>query len=132
MRLFTIGQTYTRRAIQDCLGVPSNKRGGDWNTGYTEYGDAFYLFCNIGIPGRTGHDYGDAWHGQKLAWSGKTGARIGQPRIKRMISGDYPVLVFWRTSDRDEFTFAGRAVVGDVLDENPVRIIWQFPNEDDE
>src|SRR4051812_19234399 len=119
MNVFTVGETYTRRKIQEALEVPQNKRGGDWNTGDTEYAGAFYLFCNIGVPGRTGHDYGDAWDGEKLVWFGKTGAHMAQPRIKRLLSGDYPVLIFWRESDRDGFTFAGKAVVEEVLDETP-------------
>jgi hypothetical protein len=129
MDSFQVGHKYSRRAIEDLLDVPKDKRGGDWNTGYTEYEEAFYLFCNVGTPGRTGHDYGDAWQGAALMWSGKTGAHLGQPRIKRLISGQFPVFLFWRANDRDEFTFAGRATAKDVLDETPVRIVWSFPEK---
>jgi 5-methylcytosine-specific restriction protein A len=129
MGTFEVGKKYSRRAIQESLGVPKAKRGGDWNTGYTEYDGAFYLFCNVGTPGRTGHDYGDMWRGAELVWSGKTGAHLDQRRVKRLISGEFPVFVFWRTGDRDDFTFAGKAAAKDVLDETPVKVVWTFPEK---
>ncbi|GEM_PF-5391746 len=32
---------------------PENERGGDWLNGYHRHGEDYYIFCNVGVPGRT-------------------------------------------------------------------------------
>ncbi|GKR04431.1 hypothetical protein KAM472_41740 [Aeromonas caviae] len=66
--MYTIGSTYTRNDIYEILGLPENERGGDWLNGYHRHGEDYYIFCNIGVPGRTGHDYDNHWEGEKLIW----------------------------------------------------------------
>jgi len=53
--MFNVGATYTKKQIYAILDVPDGKRGGIWDTGYAQFEGNFYLFANIGIPGRTGH-----------------------------------------------------------------------------
>jgi hypothetical protein len=54
--MFQVGEKYTRAEVQDALNVPEDRRGGDWDTGYTSYDGQIYVFCNVGTAGRTGHD----------------------------------------------------------------------------
>ncbi|WP_199770353.1 HNH endonuclease [Aeromonas sp. ASNIH3] len=129
--MYTIGSTYTRNDIYEILGLPENERGGDWLNGYHRHGEDYYIFCNVGVPGRTGHDYDNHWEGEKLIWYGKTKSHFGQQTIKNLISGSYRVFVFYRSEDRASFSFAG---VGHPIPhsaiERPARIDWAFGSEE--
>lgn len=125
--MFKIGDLYTREDVAELIGYPEEKRrGGNWMTGGTKFGDAFYIFANIGLPGRTGHDYPNRWDGKELILTGRTGSRLGQSIIDSMISGAFPVHIFWRGADRAPFTYAGNAHAAAVRDTTPVEIIWGF------
>ncbi len=80
-------------------------------TGYHRHGDDWFLFINLGIPGRDGHDYDDHFDGEDLVWYGKTTSNLMQPSIQSMIKisrdGTGRVLVFARRKDRAPFVFAG-------------------------
>lgn len=125
--IFEAGQTYRRDRVQDLASVPVERRDGDWNTGYTEFEGEFYIFCTVGAPARTGHDYNNHWIGEELAWEAKTGTHLGQPRMARMASGEATIHVFWRTnSDNPSFTYAGRARVLGFENHTPVRFRFGF------
>jgi len=122
---FQVGSTYTRDQIKAALGEPVG-RGGDWDTGYHRRGATVFVFVTIGMPARTGHDYGDRWLADgTLEWFGKTQARAGQPLIDFMTGDQSTVLLFVREHDRDPFTFEGRVRAQNVFDEEPVRVIWR-------
>lgn len=126
---FTIGEHYSREEVAEVIGLPANLReGGTWMTGYSEWQGSAYVFTNVGIAGRTGHDYANRWVGKELIWFGKTISRRGQPQIDRMISNTIPVHVFWRGKDRAPFTYAGNATAVEASGDKPVQVIWAFPN----
>lgn len=54
MSPFKVGDQYTRKDILSSLSI-EDPGGGTWYTGYTSHEDDWYIFCGIGIPGRTGH-----------------------------------------------------------------------------
>ncbi|MBY3110112.1 DUF3427 domain-containing protein [Rhizobium laguerreae] len=120
------GDLLTRSDIQDRLGVPSDRRGGDWSTGYTRYENEFFVFANVDAAGRTGHDYENRWENDGLIWFAKTRTSLQQQQIKDLISGVYPVHVFYRSGDRQPFVYAGRATPVDIRDQTPVRVTWTF------
>lgn len=124
---FIVGQPYTRAQIAEAIGLPTEKhRGGNWATGYDKWNGEYFVFCNIGIAGRSGHDYANRWDGKTLFWLAKNGTRLGQPVIEEMIAGSAPVHVFWRAQDRAAFTYAGMAAATDVYDQSPVAVVWAF------
>lgn len=123
---FEIGETYTRADVQDALNVPEDRRGGDWDTGYTTFNDETFIFCNIGSSGRTGHDYKNAWAGDELVWYAKTGSKIEHPSIQRIVSEGIPVHIFHRSADRAPFTYAGVGTPVDVTATTPVLVRWSF------
>lgn len=124
---FEIAELYTRDQIAEKIGLPpERRRGGNWSTGYDTWQDEHFIFCNVGIAGRTGHDYPNEWLDKSLIWSGKTSSRQEQPLIRRMISGAEPVHVFWRGRDRSPFTYAGTATADEVRGGSPVQVVWTF------
>jgi putative restriction endonuclease len=92
---FVVGERYTRDQVRAAAGLRP-MAGGDWATGYARVGNEVFVFCNIGVAGRTGHDYPNRWVDDALDWFGKTGSSINQPMINGMIAGALTTHVFWR------------------------------------
>lgn len=122
---FVQGADYTRQSVLEIVGVPSHT-GGDWFTGYHEHEGDFFVFCGVGSPGRTGHDYGNHFDGDELVWYGKTTSRLNTPRMQRMVDPGTRVYIFFREGDRDPFTFAGMGTPVNVTDTTPVQVRWQL------
>jgi len=123
---FRVGLTYTKSEIYRLCAVPPDKQRGAWDTGYTSYEGSWFIFCNVGVPGRTGHDYDNRFQGDDLIWYGKTGSHDKQPSIQAMLGPATPVLVFYRDDDRAAFTFAGCARALSHGGADPVEIVWSF------
>ncbi len=123
---FVVGELYTRDQIAERIAMPIERRGGAWDTGYDEWQGEAFLFTNVGVAGRTGHDYGNRFEGKDLIWFGKTRAKRGQPQIDRLISNEVPVHVFWRGQDRSPFTYAGVGEAVEATGDVPVKVVWTF------
>jgi 5-methylcytosine-specific restriction enzyme A len=80
------------------------------------------------VAGRTGHDYPNRWDGDDLIWYGTTGSKLEHPSIQYMISGQGKVFVFFRSSDRNPFQYAGLGSVKETTASVPVEIAWEFNN----
>lgn len=128
---FRVGSPYHRKDVFRVIGVPNEPTGGNWFTGYTAHGDDWFIFCGVGTGGRTGHDYGNHFDGDRLVWFAKTSTNIQQASIQKLINPDGNVYVFFREEDRDPFTFAGLGKAVQVFDQTPVKIVWSFHPGDD-
>jgi 5-methylcytosine-specific restriction protein A len=127
--MFILGSQYTKKDLYAILNVPHRKQGGNWNTGYHRYGNDFYLFCNIGVAGRTGHDYNNRWEGNNLVWYGKSQTTIHQTTIKHLISGNFSIYIFTRTNSDNPFTFEGRGLMLSYRESVPVEITWALKRQ---
>lgn len=127
-RQFEVGAQYTRLDLFRILGVPTLK-GGNWYTGYNAHGADWFIFCGVGAPGRTGHDYQNHFLGKELVWYGKTGSKLHQPSIRSLIKPGARVHVFYRQDDRSPFTYAGLARPIRTTDVSPVEVVWSFSAE---
>jgi hypothetical protein len=123
---FEVGKAYTKEDIYRIFEVSAARRGGNWNTGYTKYDGYWFIFSNIGTPGRTGHDYGDQLANGQLSWFGKTKSHIGQDSIVDMVSETSVVFVFYRRESRSPYTFAGVGKAREIRDRRPVEIEWEI------
>lgn len=121
---FKVGELYLRSKVAEIVGDMNYAGGGSWDTGYIKYNGEFLIFCNIGVAGRTGHDYDNRWHDGRLFWLAKNGTRLDQPQIQELLSGKMPVHIFWRGKDRSPFTYAGLAVAEAAEDTSPVQVTW--------
>lgn len=126
--MFIINDTYNKKEIYKALNVPQERQKGAWNTGYLQYEGDYFIFANIGIPGRTGHDYSNYWDGDLLCWEGKPDTHVNMPSIQNLINGraGQRNFIFTRTKDLDPFTFEGLGEVQDYYGERPVKIRWNF------
>lgn len=126
---FRVGEQYARRDIYRILNVPEDEQRGDWDTGYHLHGDTFFVFCNVGVAGRTGHDYSNGFDGDELVWWAKNNRRLGQDQMAQLLERGREVLIFWRSNSGAPFHFAGTGWANDVKDAangQPVFVRWVF------
>lgn len=121
-----VGHAYTKNDLYRLLQVPAEKQRGQWDTGYARYDGQYFIFCGIGTPGRTGHDYGNRWIGDRLEWKAKAGTRVDHQSVRQLLDGSHVVHVFTRTDDRAPFTYQGVASPDEVLNTTPVTVLWRF------
>ncbi|WP_440534249.1 HNH endonuclease [Variovorax sp. YR566] len=126
--MFVIDQQYTRAAIRQLLGVEGT-RGGKWDTGHARHDGEHFIFCNIDIAGRTGHNYNNFFEGEELVWHPREGAKLTHPAFGDLVSGTAPVHVFFRLADHDPFTYAGVGSAVSVQDTIPIEVRWGFPDK---
>jgi Domain of unknown function (DUF3427)/HNH endonuclease len=124
--MFKQGVNYTKSDIYRTMNVPEESQKGAWDTGYRRYKNDIFVFANIGVAGRTGHNYDNHWEGSDLVWYGKTTSHINQPLIQQMVKGEGKVYIFTRFDDRQPFTFQGEASVKSTEDISPVKITWSL------
>ena len=55
--MFKRGSEYTRDEIAKIVRPVNPPRGGDWTTGYARIENNLFGFMNIGVAGRTDHDF---------------------------------------------------------------------------
>lgn len=123
---FTVGGSYHRKDVFRIIGLPAEPTGGNWFTGYAAHGDDWFIFCGVGTGGRTGHDYGNHFDGDRLVWFAKTNTNVSHASIQKLVNPDGKVYIFFREGDRDAFTFAGLGKAVEVFDQSPVKIVWSF------
>lgn len=123
---FTYGAQYGRREVKAAVVGVAGTKGGPWDTGYAEHDGVFFIFCNIGSAGRTGHDYDNYFDGDDLIWRGRTGSTQDQPFIRRLTTEGTEVHVFWRDNERAPFTYGGRGRALKVTADVPVMVRWEL------
>lgn len=123
---FVLAKQYSRSDVFKVLNLDPEPTGGPWFTGYAEHDGNCFIFCNVGAPGRTGHDYGNQFDGDRLVWFGKGPSKLGHSSIQRLLEPESRLYIFYRLADRDLFTFAGVARPHKVFDTTPVKVVWDF------
>ena len=76
---FKVGKKYSREDVgYVCYPKEGRPKGGDWDTGYVRFNNNLIIFMNIGIPGRTGHDFPNDFNLETRIHSEDRCHRIGQ------------------------------------------------------
>ena len=108
---FCTGSTYTRNDIHTLyFGGPVPKTGtGLWTTGYVGIEDELIVFMNMGVPGRTGHDFPNSYdeEANTVEWFGKPNTNSKQPTFTKLIRGELTPHFFARWDNNDPFTYLG-------------------------
>lgn len=126
--MFSIGETYSKNELYKIMNVPLERRKGAWDTGYRVWEGNIFIFSNVGIPGRTGHNYNNYWDGELFVWEAKTNSNINQPLIKKMLAPlpQQENYLFTRINDMDPFTFEGSVRAKEYKNNVPVVIVWEL------
>ncbi len=119
--MFKRGVTYTRDEIARIVRPNNPPRRGNWSTGYSRIGNKLIVFMNIGITGRTGHDYENFYHqeSQTLIWFSKRGAHSTHPLFQLLLTGRLTPYFFARWVQRSPFTFLGTGSIVHFDDDYP-------------
>jgi len=131
MHNFLVDHEYTRKDVYRIVGVSEDTKGGNWDTGYNKYLNDYYIFTNVGVPGRTGHDYGNRFEGNNLIWYAKSHTKINNPQIQDLLNPPGYIYLFYRTDNSKPFVFAGTVRSIDFQDATPVQITWKILNDFD-
>jgi 5-methylcytosine-specific restriction protein A len=84
--------------------------GGTWATGYTREGNEILAFMNIGVAGKTGHDYANSYNKEtrEVTWFGKNKSHSKQPTFVKLLNGTYKLHLFARWNSKNvQFTYLG-------------------------
>ena len=114
--MFKIGSPYSRKDVGwVVLPKQGRPKGGNWDTGYVPVGDKLIVFMNMGVPGKTGHNYSNSYDDEKkeITWYGKTKSHSGQDFFKKICSGELTPYYFARWDTKDpNFVYLG---IGEIL-----------------
>lgn len=127
MAEFKRGSNYTRAQVfasyRPKEALPT---GGNLFTGYMAFAgptdvsdtDDLVVFMNIGVPGRTKHDFDNEYDPSTglITWFGKPNSHSQQPILRKLIDGELKPKFFARWDTRDPFTFLGTGQVLTVED----------------
>lgn len=124
---FIVGDKYTRRQVQQTVGL-TPARGGPWDTGYVRHGGEWFLFPTVGGPSASGFDYHNHWVDEGLHWSAKKGAHAAQPSMRQMLANDAVVHLFAREGPRESFEYFGVVTPARTLPgATALEVIWRLP-----
>ena len=111
---FKVGKKYSREDVgYVCYPKEGRPKGGDWDTGYVRFNNNLIIFMNIGIPGRTGHDFPNDFNPEtnEITWFGKPNSHANQPTFKKLLSGELIPHFFARWKIGNKFTYLGKGKI---------------------
>jgi len=131
MEPLTVGKEYTRKDIRKIFNIPGEK-GGNFDTGYSEYDGRYFIFSTIDSPGRTGHDYANKWIGYELEWYSKNNHSLSSNAVQRLINaGDSRYIFTRKDSASISFIYQGHGTVKELFNQKPAKVIWDFSFDQD-
>ena len=113
-----IGSYYSRSEVAKIARPNNPPNGGDWITSYAEMDGNLYVFLNIGVPGKTGHDFDNRFDraSRELTWFSKPNKKSTSPLFQRILKGHLSLLFFIRTDTKNKFEFLGGGQVTKHMD----------------
>ena len=121
---FKRGSIYSRKSVGEiCYPGIGRPKGGNWDTGYVRVENNFIIFMNIGVPGRTGHDFDNEFneHTNTITWYGKPKSHSKQPQISKLLTGELTPHFFARWNQKDHWTYLGIGNIIDFVDDAPTK-----------
>ena len=121
---FKRGSIYTRKSVGEiCYPGIGRPKGGNWDTGYVGVENNLIIFMNIGVPGRTGHDFDNEFNEQTntITWYGKPKSHSKQPQISKLLTGELTPHFFARWNQNDPWTYLGIGNIIDFVDDAPTK-----------
>jgi len=120
--MFKQGSKYTRKDVGEiCFPGIGRPKGGTWDTGYVRVERDLIVFMNIGVAGKTGHDFDNQFDPENdiITWFGKPNSHSKQPTFVKLLSGEYTPHFFARWDNKPEFTYLGVGRIITMEDGHP-------------
>lgn len=129
-QFFEINRVYRKSQIYKIFNVPRVQQGGKWRNGYCEHNNEFFIFANIGIPGKTDageYDYKNEINdNDEMEWEAQNGSKLSWPTIQKLKKSNPYIFVRYKDFRRGTYKFIG---VGDCIetkDTSPVYFKWRI------
>ena len=123
--MFKEGAYYTRKQVWNTYHPGEDyPDGGNWNTGYVRDGTNLVIFANVGVPGRTGHDFPNAFDSTTgiVEWYGKPNAHSAQNTFRELFEGLLTPQIFLRwNADNTKFLYVGQVTIDGFTDNVQVK-----------
>lgn len=129
---FEVGKEYTRKDFYRILNVPTDRQGDLWDTDYTTYNNDIYIFTTINSASTAHNDNYNKFIGDDLQWYSNNDHSLTTPSIQTMLNPNGNIFIFTREDNNSSFVYQGNGRVKNYEDTNPVKIIWEFNNENEE
>ena len=118
--VFKKGSKYSRKDV-GWIVLPDTGRpkGGSWDTGYVAVGHQLLVFMNIGVAGKTNHDFDNEYDEETglITWFGKPNTRSDQPTFQKLLSKELVPHFFARWDNKDpQFTYLGTGSIVQIED----------------
>jgi 5-methylcytosine-specific restriction protein A len=126
--MFKVDSNYSKNDIYTILNVPIEKQRGDWDKGCHRYENSYFIFANVDSESARGFNYSNHFTDFGFKWEAQNDTNINQDRIKNLLSGDYNILIFTRSTNKTPYTFIGYGVAINAYDTTPVGIDWVLHN----
>tara|TARA_B100001027_G_scaffold97231_1_gene66758 strand:+ start:396 stop:2786 length:2391 start_codon:yes stop_codon:yes gene_type:complete len=127
--LFEINRVYRKTDVYKILNVPKGQRGGKWRNGYCEHNKDFFIFANIGIPGKTDvgvFDYKNKISGDKMEWEAQNGSKLSWPTVQKLINSNPYIFVRYKDFRSGAYKFIGVGECVETRDTTPVYFKWRI------
>lgn len=120
---------YKRNEIVDLINEdPVQNYYGKYVKGYFKHDEQYYIFTNIGITAKTGHDYENERIGEYIKWYMRDNDNLESLTGKTLLSNEKDVHIFTRESENVElFVYNG---LGKAIDSGITNgkswILWKL------
>ena len=129
-KLFEINRVYRKSDIYKIFNVPKVQQGGKWRNGYCEHNNEFFIFANIGIPGKTDageYDYKNKINdNDEMEWEAQNGSKLSWPTVQKLKKSNPYIFVRYKDFRSGIYKFIGVGDCMETKDTSPVYFKWRI------
>lgn len=128
--LFEINRVYRKSDIYKVFNVDKAQQGGKWRNGYCEHNNEFFIFANVGIPGKTDageYDYKNEINDSgEMDWEAQNGSKISWASVQKLKNSNPYIFVRYEDFRSGAYKFIGVGECMRVEDTSPVYFKWKI------
>jgi hypothetical protein len=127
---FEINRVYRKSDIYKIFNVPKVQQGGKWRNGYCEHNNEFFIFANIGIPGKT--DVGDFHYKNEIndnnvmEWEAQNNSKLSWESVQKLKKSNPYIFVRYKDFRSGIYKFIGVGDCMETKDVSPVYFKWKI------
>jgi hypothetical protein len=129
-KFFEINRVYRKSDIYKIFNVPKVQQGGKWRNGYCEHNNEFFIFANIGIPGKTDageYDYKNKINdNDEMEWEAQNGSKLSWPTVQKLKKSNPYIFVRYKDFRSGIYKFIGVGDCMETMDTSPVYFKWRI------
>ncbi len=128
--VFEINRVYRKSDIYRIFNVPKAQQGGKWRNGYCEHNNEFFIFANVGIPGKTDageYDYKNEINDDaEMDWEAQNSSKLSWASVQKLKNSNPYIFVRYKDFRNGAYKFIGVGECIRVEDTSPVYFKWKI------